>query len=138
VRKKCKWFCPVKNIVQLPVQVSFTIYCEFWNYWIIKVYAQPFFTLFYLHIKYFIGKIAEWVLQHQVRLPPPCFFGPGAGHLLVLGAWRVSLVWQRPRFPAVGFAQVKRVVCGQPVGFRSPQIITKVQVGEGRPFLITG
>jgi hypothetical protein len=36
-------------------------------------------------------------------------FGPGAGHLLVLGAWRVLLVRQCLRLPAVGFAQLNRV-----------------------------
>jgi hypothetical protein len=36
-------------------------------------------------------------------------FGPGAGHLLVLGAWRVVLVRQCLRLPAVGFAQLNRV-----------------------------
>jgi hypothetical protein len=36
-------------------------------------------------------------------------FGPGAGHLLVLGAWCVLLVRQCLRLPAVGFAQLNRV-----------------------------
>jgi hypothetical protein len=49
-------------------------------------------------------------------------FDPGAGHLLVLGVWRVLLVRRCLRLPAAGFAQLNRVLPASRIPL--PQVTT--------------
>jgi hypothetical protein len=49
-----------------------------------------------------VQQVCQWRSEGGVRVQLPCFFSPGAEHLLLQGVWLVLLVRQYLRLPAVG------------------------------------